>query len=109
MKLACRSTTCKGLLELTLTKKTKVHHKGKTRLERKTIVLAKASYTVAAGRTKLITIKLTAAGRKQIAKLSKHKHLSAMLSATLTGGSKVTRKTRVSRKARAAKRPPPRR
>jgi hypothetical protein len=76
--IACANATCAGTIELT----GQVKHKGK---KKKTVVLAKGSYSLAAGKKATITVRLTAGGKSALAKAKGHK-LSAKASVTVTGG-----------------------
>jgi Carboxypeptidase regulatory-like domain len=75
--IACANATCAGKIELT----GQVKHKGK----KKTVVLAKGSYSLAAGKKATITVRLTAGGKSALAKAKGHK-LSGKAITTVTGG-----------------------
>jgi hypothetical protein len=66
--------------------KVRVRRKGKTVTRRRTVVLASGGYKIVGGKTQTIEIKLTATGRKLLAKLAKHHSLSVKLIVTVAGG-----------------------
>ncbi|HEY1688300.1 MAG TPA: carboxypeptidase-like regulatory domain-containing protein [Solirubrobacteraceae bacterium] len=82
VKLSCTVAACKGSVELTAAK-------GKT-------VLGKVAYTLAAGKSQTLSLKLNAAGKKALAKAKGHKGLSAELAASLEGGTSVSEKIQLS-------------
>jgi hypothetical protein len=83
--IACANAACKGTIELTAQVVVK-HRKGKKTTSKKTtVVLAKGSYSLAAGKTATIVLELTAAGKSTLAQAKSHK-LSATASVTVTGG-----------------------
>ncbi len=86
--IACANATCAGTIEMT----GQVKHKGK----KKTVVLAKGSYSLAAGKKATITVRLTAAGKSALAKAKGHK-LSAKASVTVTGGTTVKKSVALSK------------
>jgi hypothetical protein len=88
MPIVCAGTTCTGTIELT-GKIVVKYRKGKRTLSKKqTVVLAKGSYSLAAGKSATIVIRLTAKGRSALARAKGHK-LSADASVTVTGGTTV--------------------
>jgi len=86
--IACANATCAGTIEVT----GQVKHKGK----KKTVILAKGSYSLAAGKKATIIVRLTAAGKSALAKAKGHK-LSAKASVTVTGGTTVKKSVALSK------------
>jgi Carboxypeptidase regulatory-like domain len=85
VRIACANATCKGTIELTAQVVVK-HRKGKKTTSKKTtVVLAKGSYSLAAGQKATIVLELTAAGKSTLAQAKSHK-LPATASVTVTGG-----------------------
>ena len=84
--VACRRSACRGTLSLTLRERTvrTVHHPRKVSL--KTVVLAHAAYTAAAGQSRSIRLQLTGAALRLLAD-APHRRLAVTASATVTGGS----------------------
>jgi hypothetical protein len=88
--IACAAANCTGTIELTEQIVVK-HRKGKKTIKKKkTVVLGKGSYSLVAGKSATIAIRLTAAGKSALAK-AKHHKLSAKASATVSGGKTVAR------------------
>jgi hypothetical protein len=88
--VACASATCTGTIELTQQVTVKGHGKGKhrTKSKKKTVVLGKVSYTLAAGKSTTLVVRLTGAGKSALGKAKGHR-LSAKLLASVTGGAPV--------------------
>ena len=84
--IACANATCAGTIELT--GQVAVKGKGKKKAKKKTVVLAKGSYSLAAGKKGTIAVRLTAAGRSALAKAKRHK-LSGKAGVSVTGGKTV--------------------
>jgi hypothetical protein len=82
VSIACANATCAGVVEVVERTVVK-HHKGK-----KTIVLAKGSYSLTAGKTGTITLHLTGVGRKKLAH-ARHHRVSAKLLISVTGGKQL--------------------
>jgi hypothetical protein len=78
VKLGCRIAHCSGTVKLTTTAK------------RKTVVLAKASYALARGRTATISVRLTKAGRKAL-KHSRARAVRAKLVISLKGARTISK------------------
>jgi hypothetical protein len=86
--IVCVGATCTGTIELTGQIVVK-HRKGKRTISKKqTVVLAKGSYSLAAGTSATIVVRLTAAGKGALAK-AKGCQLSAKAIVTVTGGRTV--------------------
>jgi Carboxypeptidase regulatory-like domain len=98
----CEHANCAGTIELTEQHTVKVREHGHTRSKRETVVLAKGTYALAAGRTATILLRLTATGKSALAKASHHR-LSAETLATVAGG--TTAKRPVTLSAAATSRP----
>jgi len=84
--LVCgRGSACHGTLSLTIRQRTvrTVHHHRKTDV--KTIVLAHAAYSVAGGRSRSVTRRLTPGAQRLLATAA-HDRLSVIASATVTAG-----------------------
>jgi hypothetical protein len=88
--IACASANCSGTIELTEQQVLKTHKGKKAIVKKKTIVLGKVSYSLAAGHSATIGIRLTAAGKTALAK-AKHHQLAVEVVASVTGG-KVAKK-----------------
>ena len=84
--IACANAACKGTIELTGQVVVK-HRKGKKTTSKKTtVVLAKGSYSLAAGQKATIVVHLSAQANSAFAELRKR---SATASMTVTGGTTV--------------------
>jgi Carboxypeptidase regulatory-like domain len=81
--IACANATCAGTIELT--GQIAVKGKGKKKAKKKTVVLAKGSYSLAAGKSATIAVHLSAAGKSALAKAKRHK-LSATAVVSVAGG-----------------------
>ncbi len=93
--LTCMRAICTGSVELTVRVVVK-HHKGKKTVSRReTLVLAKGSYSIAAGASANVTLRLTATGQKRLAH-AKHSPVSAEVTVTLVGGSAASKSVHVS-------------
>jgi hypothetical protein len=92
--LACTRAACAGSVELTISVVVK-HRKGKKTVSRReTLVLAKGSYSIAAGASANVTLRLTATGQKQLAH-AKHSPVSAEVRVTVAGGSTANKSVHV--------------
>jgi Carboxypeptidase regulatory-like domain len=98
--IACASATCAGTIELT--GQIAVKGKGKKKAKKKTVVLAKGSYSLAAGKRATIAVRLTAAGKSALAKAKRHK-LSGKAGVSVTGGKTVQKSVVVSEAAKKSK------
>jgi hypothetical protein len=81
--IACANAACAGTIELT--GQIAVKSKGKKKAKKKTVVLGKGSYSLAAGKSATIVVRLSAAGKSALAKAKGHK-LSGKAGVTVTGG-----------------------
>jgi carboxypeptidase family protein len=86
--IACANAACAGAIELT--GQIAVKGKGKKKAKKKTVVLGKGSYSLAAGKSATIVVRLSAAGKSALAKAKGHK-LSGKAGVTVTGGVTVTK------------------
>jgi hypothetical protein len=93
--LSCRTAACSGTLSLKRTIHEKVKHGQKTVERTKTTTLASRSYTLAAGASGRVTLRLTAIG-KATQKVASKRALQTMLHATLKGGITTTAKVKAS-------------
>jgi hypothetical protein len=87
--IACTDANCSGTIELTEQEVVKTHKGKKTIVKKKTVVLGKASYSLAAGHSATISIHLTATGRAALAK-AKHHELAAKVSVSVVGGTTLS-------------------
>lgn len=85
--VACKIAACKGVLELVEQITVKRHGPHGTKTHKQTVVLAKATYGLAAGHSAAIVLHLTMAGRRALAK-ARHHQLTATLLASLTGATR---------------------
>ena len=83
--IACASANCSGTIELTDQEVLKTHKGKKTIVKKKTIILGRASYSLAAGHSATVAVHLTATGRTALAK-AKHHELAAKVSVSVVGG-----------------------
>jgi hypothetical protein len=88
--VTCSDAACSGSAELTLQIVVK-HRKGKKTVSRKeTLVLAKGSYSLAAGKSETLVLHLTAAGKARLAHV-KHHPLTVKLSVSVERGTMVVK------------------
>lgn len=88
--ISCANATCAGTIELTEQIVVKHRHGKHTTSQKKTLVLGKASYALAAGQHATIVVHLTAAGRNALAK-ARHHRLSVRISASVISGASVSK------------------
>jgi hypothetical protein len=90
--IACATATCTGTIELTGQVTVKGHGKGKhkTKSKKKTVVLGKSAYSLAAGKSTTLVVRLTGAGKSALGKARGHR-LAAKLLASVVGGASVTK------------------
>jgi Carboxypeptidase regulatory-like domain len=89
--IACAAAAaCTGTVELTQLVTVRGHGKGKhkTKAKKKTAVIGKVSYSLAAGKSATLVVRLTGAGKSALGKARGHR-LSAKLLASVTGGASV--------------------
>jgi hypothetical protein len=90
VSLACAHTVCAGTIELVEHARAKSHkgshHHGGT----KTVVIARGSYSLAAGHDGTITLRLSAAGKRALGGASRHR-LAVTVLVTVTGAQSVRR------------------
>jgi hypothetical protein len=71
------------------------HRKGKKTISHKeTLVLAKSAYSLAAGKTGTIVLRLTAAGKKRLAH-AKHHPVTTKLILFVQGGTTITESVQI--------------
>jgi hypothetical protein len=92
VRLSCSAAPCQGTVTLTQKVTTKLRN-GHHRTE--TIVLARASFSLAPGATSTVRLHLTAAGRRRLAHARSHP-VTAGLALTLTGAAAQADAVRVS-------------
>jgi hypothetical protein len=85
LQLACAGATCQGSVELTIQVAVKRRKDGRTVTHKETLVLARGSFSIAAGGSSPVVLHLTAAGRKQLAHVKRHP-LKLKLTLSVTGG-----------------------
>ncbi len=85
LQLACAGASCQGSVELTIQVAVKRHKGGRTVSHKQTLVLAKGTFSIAAGQSSPVVLHLTAAGRKQLAHVKRHP-LRAKLTLSLMDG-----------------------
>jgi hypothetical protein len=91
VKLGCAGVACRGTVKLELAKIVTVK-KGKKRVRKhETVVIGSASYSVAAGSSETLSVKLSSAGRSALAKAKKHR-LVVTVTASVTGGKSASRR-----------------
>jgi hypothetical protein len=85
VRLSCVAAPCAGTVELIQQVVTRTHKGHRTIVRRKTIVLGRGVYALAAGRTGSVTIRLNTTGRRRLARARGHR-LLATLVVTVKGG-----------------------
>jgi hypothetical protein len=99
--IACANAACAGTIEV-IGQAPGKGHKGKKASAKKTVVLAKGSYSLAAGKSATIVVRLTAAGKSALAKAKGHK-LSARAVVTVIGGTTVKKSVALSQAGKKSK------
>lgn len=95
VSIACANASCVGSVKAVMTVVVK-HRKGKRTITKKeTLVVASGSYSLAAGQTGTVTLRLTSAGKKKLAAASHHR-VSPKLVVSVIGGKQVERKVQLS-------------
>ncbi len=95
--LACANATCTGTIELTA----QVKGKGK-KAKKKTVIIAKGSYSLAAGKKATISVRVTAAGKSALG--AAKGRLSGKATVTVTGGTGTKRSVLVAEPAKRKRR-----
>jgi hypothetical protein len=87
--ISCASAGCVGTIELT--ERVAVLHRrgGRTIVKRETLVLGKGAYTLAAGHSATVAVRLTASVQSELAR-DKHHELSAEVLVSVSGGKTVS-------------------
>ena len=94
VRLACNHAACQGTVELTVEIET-THHVGHRRVVRKTkLVLAKGSFSLAAGAHATVVLHLTVTGIERLKNARSHP-LAAQIAASIQGGKPTTANVRV--------------
>jgi hypothetical protein len=89
LRIGCKAARCAGTLQLLQQVVTKTHKGGRTIVHRSTIGLASGVYSLAGGRSGVVALRLSAAGRRRLAHARGHKLLATFV-LTVKGG-KTTR------------------
>lgn len=93
--VTCKQASCAGTIELTEQVVVKQRKGNKTISKKETLILAKGSYSLAAGRSATIALRLTSLGKSALAKAKQHR-LAATAVASVTGGKTVKRSVALS-------------
>jgi hypothetical protein len=96
--VACKQARCAGTIELTERVIVKQRKGEKTISKKETLILAKGSYSLAAGSSATITLRLTSVGKSALAKAKQHR-LAAEAVASVIGGKTAERSVALSRVA----------
>ncbi len=72
VNLACNAATCRGSGELTMRFVSKRHKGAKVVTHRETLVLAKGRFSLTRGEGDTVVLRLTAAGRRRLARAKRH-------------------------------------
>jgi hypothetical protein len=91
VSVACMGATCRGTAELTMQVSVAQGHGKRTHERKQTVVVAKGSFSLAAGKTATIVLRLTKSGKPLLASASKRHPLHAQLSLSVVGGNKLAR------------------
>jgi hypothetical protein len=95
VRIACAHAACAGSVEV-VEQVFVTHRKGtRTILKIETVVLAKGSYSLAAGTTGKVTLHLTATGRKKLAH-ARHHRVAGKLLLSVAGGKQLEKTVRLS-------------
>jgi hypothetical protein len=87
LKLACAGMdTCTGKLALTVKTKNKIKHR-----QSKTTTIGTATFSIPAGKSRTVVLRLTAVGKKMLAHAGKHHPLAARLVLSVRGGKATSR------------------
>jgi Carboxypeptidase regulatory-like domain len=95
VRVTCSGAPCQGSAELTLQIVVKHRHKGRLVTRKTTLILAKGSFSLAAGQTGVVVLHLTTTGRTRLAH-AKHHPVTAQLSLSLKGAKATVKRVRVS-------------
>jgi hypothetical protein len=87
VSIVCANATCTGTVKLVGTVSVKKH--GKKKAKKQTVVFASGSYSLAAGKTGTVTLRLATAGKSALSHASHHREAVKILAA-VTGGKSVT-------------------
>jgi len=89
--VACMEATCRGAGELTVQVSVGRGHGKRARRRKQTLILAKGSFSLVAGKTGTIVLRLTKSGKALLASVSKHHPFHAQLSLSVVEGNKLAR------------------
>jgi hypothetical protein len=91
VSIACTGATCRGTGELTMQVSVRSGQGKGAHTRKQTVIVAKGSFSLAAGKTGTIVLRLTKSGKTLLASISKHHPLHAQLSLSAAGGNKLAR------------------
>ena len=100
--ILCANAACAGTIELTGQIAAKSKGKGRKKAKKQTVAFGKGSYSLAAGKSATIVVRLTAVGKSALAKARGHK-LSGNAGVTVTGGVTVQKPVVLSEAAKKPK------
>jgi Carboxypeptidase regulatory-like domain len=89
--VTCMGVTCSGADELTVQVSVGGGHGKRARKHKQIVILAKGSFSLAAGKTGTIVLHLTKSGKALLASVSKRHPLRAQLSLSVLEGNKLAR------------------
>jgi hypothetical protein len=89
--VACMGATCRGAGELAVQVSVRRGHGKRAHRRKQTFILAKGSFSLAAGKTGAIVLRLTKSGKALLASVSKHHPFHAQLSLSVVEGNKLAR------------------
>ena len=90
VKLGCSRERCSGTVKLDARELVVVKHGKKRVRKHRTVMIGSARYSLSAGATKVVKVKLNGAGRSALAKAKRH-HVAITIVATVNGGKKASR------------------
>jgi hypothetical protein len=93
--IACANASCVGSAQVVERIVVKRRKGKKTITKKETIVLAQGAYSLAAGKAATITLKVTAAGKKKLARAKRHR-VSAKLVVAVKGGKQLEKAVQLS-------------
>jgi Carboxypeptidase regulatory-like domain len=89
--VACLGATCRSTGELTVQVSVARGHGKRAHKRKQTLILAKGSFSLTAGKTGTIVLRLTKSGKALLASVSKHHPFHAQLSLSVVEGNKLAR------------------
>jgi hypothetical protein len=90
VRLRCTGARCSGAVKLDVRELVIIKHGHKRVRKHRTVMIGSARYSLSAGATKVIKVKLNAAGRSALAKAKRH-HVVITIIATVNGGKQASR------------------